>query len=132
SELRSLRQQLASAPTAATPKPVEAEPETKVDEQVQVNQQQIAQLDQEKITTDHKLPLSLTGMLLFNTFYTGKNGGGADNPTLSAGPSAALLASAGATFRQTVVGVKFDGPNIPGGGKVIGSAYIDFFGGTGA
>ncbi len=40
-------------------------------------------------------------------------------------------ADAGGTFRQSVVGVKFDGPTILGGAKVTGSAYVDFFGGSG-
>ncbi len=132
-EIRALRQQVgaispATAPGAPAPPPDQGS----IEEQVQVAHQQISQLDQEKISTEHKLPLTLTGMLLFNTFYTGKGGGGADNPTLAASPGAPLLASAGATLRQTVVGVRFDGPQIAGGGKITGSAYIDFFGGSGA
>ena len=129
-EIRALRQQL-GAPSS--PQGDAAASETaKQQERVEVHQQQIAQLDQEKISTEHRLPLRLTGMLLFNAFWTGRGGGGSDNPTTAASPSALLAASGGATFRQSVVGVKFDGPQIAGGGKVTGSAYIDFFGGTGS
>jgi len=129
SEVRALRQQLAgnSAPAEAS----QPTPEVKTEERVEVHDRQIAQLDQEKISTDHRLPLSLTGMLLFNSFWTGRNGGGADNPTIAAPPGTTPAASGGATFRQSVVGVKFTGPEIPGGGRVTGSAYIDFFGGAG-
>jgi len=132
-EIRALRAQLggvANAPAAAAAGTSPSEAKTQ--EEVQVAQQQIAQLDQEKISTEHKLPLTLTGMLLFNSFYTGKGGGGADNPTTAAAATVPPAVSAGATFRQTVVGVKLDGPRIAGGGKLTGSAYIDFFGGSGA
>src|SRR5580658_2661889 len=78
-----------------------------VAERVEVQEQRTAQLDQEKISTEHKLPLTLTGMLLFNSFWTGKGGGGADNPTIA--PPASGPVDAGATFRQSVLGAKFDG-----------------------
>ena len=138
-EIRALRQQLAAAPATAAGSsaassntvspPAPANSETA--EQAQVERNQISQLDQEKISTDHRMPLSLTGMLLFNSFWTGRGGGGADNPTIAASPSTPPESSGGATFRQTVVGVKFDGPQIVGGGKITGSAYIDFYGGGG-
>jgi hypothetical protein len=126
-EIRALRQQLGSTAPVEAPAPAVTLPE-----HVEVNTQQIAQLDQEKISTDHKLPLTLTGMALFNGFWTGRNGGGADNPTLARSPSTPPAASGGGTFRQSVIGVKFDGPQILGGGRISGSAYADFFGGTGA
>lgn len=132
-ELRALREQLASKPAAV------AEPQTAgagespaqqaLKDEVDVQQQRTAQLDQEKISTEHKLPLSLTGMLLANSFWTGRGGGGAANPTIA--PATPGSVDAGATFRQSIVGVKLDGPDIVGGGKVTGSAYVDFFGGTG-
>jgi hypothetical protein len=37
--------------------------------------------------------------------------------------------SAGATFRQSVIGLKLDGPSLVGGGKMTGAVYMDFFGG---
>ena len=42
------------------------------------------------------------------------------------------LANTGATFRQTVLGLKFNGPDLPGGGTASGSVYMDFFGGNSA
>ena len=94
-----------------------------------MQEQRTAQLDQEKISTEHKLPLTLTGMLLANAFWTGKGGGGSDNPTIA--PPASGPVDAGGTFRQSVIGVKFDGLDIVGGGKITGSVYGDFYGGTG-
>jgi hypothetical protein len=134
-EVRSLRQQLASpqATLTQTPPaptvPSTVEPAVPVAEQVEINERRIAEQDQSKVSTDHKYPLSITGMLLENTFWTGRGGGGADNPTLaSATPG---QSSGGATFRQTVIGLKYDGADIIGGGKVTGSVYFDLFGGTG-
>jgi hypothetical protein len=134
SELRALRQQLTSqAPAQPAQTQVSAAPEQEASEalqdQVEVQEQRTAQLDQEKISTEHKLPLTLTGMLLENTFWTGKGGGGGANPTIA--PEQPGPVNAGGTFRQSVLGVKFDGPDIIWGGKVTGSAYVDFFGGSG-
>lgn len=133
-EVRSLRQELEAAKqpaAAAQPPAVEAAlPPAPLGERVEVIERRQAQMDQEKISSDHRLPVSLTGMLLFNTFWTGGNAGGFDNPTLASptpGPD-----DGAATFRQSVVGLKFDGPGIAWGGKVTGSAYIDFFGGSSA
>lgn len=151
-ELRALRTQLAAnqvapaaQPAEATQQAAQAPPAAQTEQaatgqaggtsqatlpdRVAVQEQRTAQLDQEKISTDHKLPLTLTGMLLENSFWTGKGGGGQANPTLA--PAQAGPVNAGATFRQTVLGVKFDGPQIFGGGKITGSAYADFFGGPG-
>jgi hypothetical protein len=43
------------------------------------------------------------------------------------GPSAA---SDGASVQQTILGLKFNGPSLPGGGNASGSIYMDFFGGA--
>jgi hypothetical protein len=137
-EIRGLREQIAAAspapaqspPAQSPPEVAAATPAAPIEERVAVAETRISQEDQEKISTDHRLPLTLTGMLLFNAFWSGHGAGGADNPTLAAvnpGP-----VDSGATFRQSVVGVKFDGPSIAWGGKVTGSAYIDFFGGSSA
>ncbi|HEY1755849.1 MAG TPA: hypothetical protein VGG72_10670 [Bryobacteraceae bacterium] len=131
-EIRALRQELVSKPSS-TPEPAPAQnaadAEAKVEERVEVQEQRTAQLDQEKISTEHKLPLTFTGMLLANTFWTGTGGGGTDNPTIA--PPASGPADGGATFRQSVLGAKFDGLDIVGGGKITGSVYADFYGGSG-
>jgi len=141
-EIRALRQQLDSAkPTPESPPPEAAaasaqapppaaEAAAPLDERVDVAESRIAQQDQEKISSEHKLPVTLTGMLLFNSFWNGHGAGDSNNPTIA--PPAPGPVDAGATFRQSVVGIKFDGPDIVGGGKITGSAYVDFFGGSGA
>ena|SRR5690348_12490269 len=135
-EIRALRLQLAAAQPAPAENPAQAAenarqeaeaPPQPIGERVAIAERRLAELDQVKISTEHRLPVTLTGMLLFNTFLNGKGSGGADNPTLL--PPNAQQASGGATLRQSVIGLKVDGPNIVGGGKVTGAVYMDFFGG---
>lgn len=130
-EIRALRLQLAAsqpAPPEAVPQTAETENSTQpVAERVEVAERRIADLDQSKISSEHRLPVTLTGMLLFNSFLNGKGSGGADNPVVV--PPTGGQASGGATFRQSVIGLKVDGPGVVGGGKVTGAIYMDFFGG---
>lgn len=97
-------------------------------ERLDVQESRTAELDQSKIGTSQKFPVTLTGMLLFNAFANGKDAGGAQDPA-----AAALNASpafSGASLRQTVLGLKFNGPDLPGGGKASGQFYMDFFAGS--
>lgn len=97
-------------------------------ERLDVQENRTAELDQSKVGTSQKMPVTLTGMLLFNAFENGRNGGSAQDPTaanLNAAP-----AFSGASLRQTVLGLKFNGPDLPGGGKASGQFYMDFFAGT--
>jgi len=133
-EIKALREQLAangqSVPATSETGPQTAEtapPPQPPAERLAVTEQRIADLDQSKIGSDHRLPVTLTGMLLFNTFLNGKGAGGADNPAVLS-PTAAQ-ASGGGTFRQSVIGLKVAGPGLVGGGKLTGAVYMDFFGG---
>jgi hypothetical protein len=129
-EILALRQQLAATQAApADPGQPAAAPLTPqpLSERVEIAERRLAELDQTKVSTEHRLPLTVTGMLLFNTFWNGKEAAGADNPTLL--PPVGSQRSAGATFRQSVIGLKLDGPRLVGGGKVTGAVYMDFFGG---
>ena len=63
-----------------------------------------------------------------NAFENGRSSGGFQYPVAaSLTPSAA---TDGASVGQTIIGLKFNGPDLPAGGKVSGSVYMDFFGGT--
>jgi hypothetical protein len=131
-EIKALRLQLAASQPAPAPEsaPQTAEtgtPPQPLAERVDLTERRIADLDQSKISSEHRLPVSLTGMLLFNAFLNGKGSGGADNPVVL--PPTGGPASGGATFRQSVIGLKVDGPGLVGGGKVTGAVYMDFFGG---
>ena len=125
-EVRELRERLAAregspaeagAPNAAT-----------VEERLEVQETRTAEQAETKVETAHRMPLRITGMALFNSYYN-TNGAGGEYPTTAvAGGSP----SAGATFRQSVIGLDYNGPQTFGGGKISGSLRLDLFGsGTG-
>jgi hypothetical protein len=130
-EIHELRNELAEHGAVSSP-PGQAAPtpQPSVSERLDVQENRTAELAQSKVEASQRFPVSLTGMLLFNAFENGKYGGGAQDAT-AAGPNRAP-ASSGGSLRQTVLGLKFNGPDLPGGGKASGSLYMDFFAGTSA
>ncbi|HVY92426.1 MAG TPA: hypothetical protein VHA14_06755 [Bryobacteraceae bacterium] len=139
SEIRELRQEIAAAHPAAAAAAAPAPPQTAAEtppsaptteERLDVLESRTQDLAQTRVQTSQRMPVSLTGMMLFNAFHNGGFGGGGEVPvTAQLNESAASTA---ATFRQTVIGLKFYGPDLPGGGKASGSAYFDFWGGSSA
>lgn len=93
-----------------------------------VEENRIAELAQTKVEASQKFPIRVTGMALFNAYMNGRYNNQSENPTIaSLGPADA---TGGGTLRQTTLGLLFDGPRIFGGGRVNGSLYMDFFGGS--
>ena len=123
-EIHQLRSQLTDAKTPATT----AAPPS--DERLAVQESRTSDLEQSKVSASQRFPVSLTGALLFNAFDNGRNGGGAQYPETASLTSAP--AADGGSVRQTILGLKFHGPDLPGGGKASGSLYMDFFAGTSA
>jgi len=117
-EIRELRAQLTEQTPASTP----------VAERVDVQENRTAELEQSKVGASQRFPVSLTGMMLFNAFRNGNYGGPLQDPVTASQTRAP--ATDGATLRQTVLGLKFTGPDLPGGGKASGTLYMDFFSGT--
>jgi hypothetical protein len=134
SEIQELRKELSPAQTGSPQVVAEtalapATPPTDA-ERLDVLDSRTAELAQTKVGASQRMPVSLTGMLLFNAFHNGGYGGPLQVPVtaqLTESP-----ANTGASFRQTVIGLKFNGPDLPGGGKASGSAYFDFWGGGSA
>jgi hypothetical protein len=120
-EVRQLKEQLGVAKQQA--------PACDACDRLDVQQQRIEDHEQEKVASEHRLQLSITGMALFNAFLNGKYSSDSQYPTTAA--PVAAPASGGGSLRQTVVGLKFNGPEVLGGGKVTGSVYLDLFGGAG-
>jgi hypothetical protein len=121
-EIQALRNELTTARNTEAPAPAST------DERLAVQESRTAELEQSKVAASQRFPISLTGMLLFNAFANGRNSGGAQDPvTAGPGPSAA---TDGASVQQTILGLKFNGPSLPGGGSASGSIYMDFFGGA--
>lgn len=134
-EIRALRQEVATAqpsmttPVAPTQNSAEAPPAAPSPaERLGIQENRTDELEQTKVGTLQRTPTWLTGMILFNAFHNGGFGGTGQYP-LAAQPAQSADTS-GASFRQTVIGLKFNGPDLPGGGKSSASAYFDFWGGT--
>lgn len=131
-EVRALREELAVsrgvAPPSSTAPDAAAASSAPLAEKVAVDEARIAEQAQSKVEASQKLPITLTGMVLFNAFLNGRANGGAEYPTTAAQGNNS--SAAGATFSQSVFGMKFQGPEIFGGGQISGSAYLDAWGGT--
>jgi len=119
-EIQALRRELAQGTASDAPAATIAE-------RVDVAEKRIDELAQTKVEASQRLPVSVTGMLLFNAYKNGAYGTGGEYPVV-AGLTPAPI-EAGASLQQTILGLKFDGPNLPGGGKASGNIYMDFFGG---
>jgi hypothetical protein len=139
-ELIDIKKQLASTPlvpaeqsgstnAAADAKTTAAAIEN-LKERLETTEAQIKVHDQTKIESSSKYPIRVTGLVLFNSFI---NLGVVDNLDL---PGAALSTqanttsngSAGATLRQTILGLEGFGPRIAGA-RSSASVDMDFFGG---
>ena len=112
--------------SAAAGQPSAAEPST--NERLALQQNRIDELAQTKVEASEKFPLRITGMALFNGYVNGRNNNNTENPTIASQIPAD--ATGGGTLRQTTLGLLFHGPLTFLGGKVSGSLYMDFFGGS--
>jgi hypothetical protein len=102
-------------------------PGATLEDKVEIHGQRIDEQAQTKVEASQKFPIRLSGMVLFNAFMNSKQNGGLDYPLTASvtGPG-----RAGATLRQTIVGLEYRGPTTVWGGNVHGSVYMDFFAGA--
>ena len=109
-----------------SPRSPAAAPEVQAEQQA-MQDSQIATLDQEKVESDSKYPVKISGLILFNAF---SNSSGVDLP---AEPTVALggQGSTGASFRQMLFGIDARGPRIFGATSQA-DARVDFFGSAAA
>jgi hypothetical protein len=134
-EVRSLRAELsarsASRPADEATKTREANepaPEGPLPDRLSIAEHRIDEHAQSKIESAQKLPIKLTGMVLFNAFHNGRFSGTDEYPrtaTLNPGNR-----SSGAMFRQSMIGLDFDGGHTVLGARVSGSLLLDFFAGS--
>jgi hypothetical protein len=102
-------------------------PAVPLTERVEVLERRSEEVDQSKVQASQRFPLTLSGMALLNIFANGRNGGTQQNPlaaSLNSGPR-----NTGASLRQTVIGLRYDGPATFAGGKVSGALDLDLWGG---
>jgi len=122
-QVRELREQMrASAAPAAEEKP-------RLDERLEIEERRTAEQAQTKVEASQRFPIRLTGMALVNAFYNSKQNGGFDNPTVASVGHGDTVG--GGTFRQSIIGLDYRGPQTLWGGKIHGSVFMDFFTGNG-
>jgi hypothetical protein len=134
-EIRALRLELdaahgersAAAADAQTGGAATAAPATP-DERLDVQGQRIEEQAQTKVEASQRFPITLTGMALVNTFLNSRQNGGLDYPTAASASPAPDRA--GATMRQTILGLEYHGPQTFLGGSVHGAVYMDFYQGA--
>jgi len=93
-----------------------------------MEQNRVEEMEQTKVESSEKFPIRITGMALFNAFTNGRYNNQSDNPTIAS--VARGQDTGGGTLRQSTLGLLFDGPYTFAGGRVSGSLYMDFFGGS--
>jgi hypothetical protein len=125
SELATVRGSGSDTPPAATEQQAAPVP---LEERVAVEEQRTADQAQTKVEASHRLPITLTGMLLFNAFINGRANGGQQDP-LVASPLD-LHSGSGASVSQSLLGFNFQGPQILDGGQVSGQLHLDLWGGS--
>jgi hypothetical protein len=131
-EVHALREQLVAShtlPEAGTSGAAPATPaaETPVSERIDVVEHRVAELQQTKVEASQRFPVRLTGTFLFNAFLNGRYSGGQQDPTVA--QTTPGVSGTGASFRQSVIGLQYDGPTWAGA-KFGGTAYVDFFAGS--
>jgi hypothetical protein len=136
-EVQQLRQQIAAEHSTPSAAPVtSANPaassagasQASIDERLSVEERRTAEQAQTKVEAANKFPIQLNGMLLFNAFANGgpySNVETTDEYGFLSGPG-----QSGATLRQTILGLQFQGPRLPGDGRIHGSVSMDFWGGS--
>jgi len=116
-EVRALRRELAAGRAEAP-----------LEEKVEVQEKRIEEQAQTKVEASQRFPIRISGMALFNAFLNSKGAAGADNPSIV--PIGPGPATGGATLRQSVIGLNYQGPETLWNGKLSGSLFMDFFAGT--
>jgi hypothetical protein len=121
-EVRALRAQVGAT---RTPAPAE--------ETLAIQARRTEELAQVKVEAANRFPLRVTGMALFNARWNsaGASYGGAYSESPVTAPVSGY-ATAGATLRQSIIGLEFQGPRTVWGGKVRGSLNMDFYAGSGS
>lgn len=123
-QIQELRQML------DTPAPAAAPTAAATAEKLDTLSERTADLDQVKVEASQKLPISLTGLVLFNAYTNGRHSGGFDYPlTASAANSGRTV---GATVTQSIIGFRFGPSQSFLGARVTADADLDLWGGSAA
>jgi hypothetical protein len=114
-EVQGLREELKSRPETSVQ-------QQNLEDRVDVAEQRIKEQAETKVESKQKFPLTLTGTLLFDAYLN--SGPGAYEESNDYGTGSTL---GGATLRQSILGLDFRGPRLPGDGQVHGFLSMDFY-----
>ncbi len=118
-EIKSLREEVKAQPPAASD---QASDDLK--DRVTVAENRIQEQAQTKVGASQRFPLSLNGMILFDSSLVhGVESVGFQQNYGDYGEGAP---GGGATLRQSIIGLTVQGPHIAGGGQIHGSLSMDF------
>jgi hypothetical protein len=96
-----------------------------VEERLDIAERRIEEQAQTKIEGSQRIPIRFSGMLLSNLSRSGPHSGGNDIPTTAS--VATGRRPAGLTFRQSIIGMEYQGSQSVLGARVRGSLFADFF-----
>lgn len=125
SELQAVRSELDRLRQAAGPAPpsgLEA-----LEERVELQATRLEEHDLVKAESSQKVPVRLTGMILFNAFANSRHANPARDYPYYAAPTAAATPNIGGTLRQSLFGLDFNTPDAIVGGQFRGSVLFDIF-----
>jgi hypothetical protein len=125
-EVRALRQEVSGLRTPSAESPT-AQSQTASEKQA-VDENRIDELAQTKVEASQKFPIQITGMALFNASVNGRFNGNAENPLVASSTPGEMTGDG--TLRQSILGLLFNGPGTFLNGKISGSVYMDFYGGS--
>ncbi|WP_263366667.1 PspA/IM30 family protein [Edaphobacter bradus] len=130
-ELTQVRQQLGAQASGGSSSPDSANPQTEkndLEERVETLEEQVKLHDQVKLESASKYSVRVSGLVLFNSFVNRGTVDNIDLPSIAVRPAADSSGSAGASLRQTILGIEAFGPRIAGA-KTSAELNLDFFGG---
>jgi hypothetical protein len=126
-QLEELRQQMAGAAAGAASTSDAAQLARAVDEireRQAIQESQIATHDQDKVESESKYPIKLSGLILLNGFVNTRQVDSAVTPSIAI----AGAGSTGASIRQTTLGLDARGPHLFGA-RSYANVRMDFDGG---
>jgi hypothetical protein len=127
-----VRRQLSAATgnPASTADAAESQPSSEIDlrERVEALEAQVKAHDQTKVESSSKYPIRLSGLILFNGFINRGTVDSMDLPSIALRSTPGNTGSAGATMRQTILGIEGFGPRIAGA-RTSADVSFDFYGG---
>ena len=130
-EVHSLRDALAAPAPAAPaldPTATRAPASAPLEERAAVQERRTEELEQIKVGTAQKLPVTLTGMVLFNAFVNSSANGGFQDPFFASLSDS--RSGSGASLSQSIIGLTFWGPRLLSGAQVNGDLQLDLWGGS--